>query len=132
MTTTVGSCWCSPPPSSLKVMGSRRRTAFVLLIVAGLVIASLAVIVSKPTRLGLDLKGGVQLIYQGRPTAEAKVTPESLNRSIDIMRKRVDQLGVAPREIERTGGSEMAVSLPDVTNEQRAQQQAGETAQLHF
>src|SRR3984957_10431407 len=113
-------------------MANRRRNALVLLIVAGLAISSLAVSGSKPTRLGLDLKGGVQLIYQGRPTSEAKVTPESLTRSIDIMRKRVDQLGVAQPEIQRTGGSEIDVALPDVTNEQRAQQQVGETAQLQF
>jgi len=113
-------------------MANRRRNALVLLIVAGLVIASLAVIATKPTRLGLDLKGGVQLIYQGRPTAQAKVTSESLNRAIDIMRKRVDQLGVAQPEIQRTGSSEIDVALPDVTNEQRAQQQVGETAQLQF
>jgi SecD/SecF fusion protein len=113
-------------------MANRRQNALVLLIVAGLVAASLAVIVSKPTRLGLDLKGGVQLIYQGRPTAQAKVTPESLDRAIDIMRKRVDQLGVAQPEIQRTGSSEIDVALPDVTNAQRAQQQVGETAQLFF
>jgi SecD/SecF fusion protein len=113
-------------------MGDRRRNALVLLIVAGLVLASLAVIASKPTRLGLDLKGGVQLIYQGRATAQAKVTPESLNRAIDIMRKRVDKLGVAQPEIQRTGGSEIDVALPNVTNAQRAQQQVGKTAQLFF
>ncbi len=113
-------------------MGSRRRNAFVLLIVAGLVIASLVVIVSKPTRLGLDLKGGVQLIYEGQATAAAKVDPESLNRAIAIMRKRVDQLGVAQPEIQRTGEKEIDVSLPDVNNAQRAQEQVGETAQLFF
>jgi SecD/SecF fusion protein len=113
-------------------MADRRRNALVLLIVAGLVLASLAVIVSKPTRLGLDLKGGVQLIYQGRATAEAKVDTESLNRAIDIMRNRVDKLGVAQPEIQRTGASEVDVRLPDVTNSQRAQQQVGKTAQLFF
>ena len=113
-------------------MGSRRRNTFVLLIVAGLVAVSLAVIVTKPTRLGLDLKGGVQLIYQGRATAEAKVDTESLNRAIDIMRKRVDQLGVAQPEIQRTGSSEIDVALPDVSNAARAQQQVGKTAQLFF
>jgi SecD/SecF fusion protein len=113
-------------------MGSRRRNTLVLLIVAGLVAASLAVIASKPTRLGLDLKGGVQLIYQGRATAEAKVDTESLNRAIDIMRKRVDQLGVAQPEIQRTGNSEIDVALPDVSNAARAQQQVGKTAQLFF
>jgi SecD/SecF fusion protein len=113
-------------------MGDRRRNALVLLIVAGLVAASIAVIASKPTRLGLDLKGGVQLIYQGRATAQAKVTTESLNRAIDIMRKRVDQLGVAQPEIQRTGSSEIDVALPDVTNAARAEQQVGKTAQLFF
>ncbi len=113
-------------------MANRRQNALVLLIVAGLVAASLVVIATKPTRLGLDLKGGVQLIYQGRATALAKVTPESIDRAIDIMRKRVDQLGVAQPEIQRTGSSEIDVALPDVTNEQRAQQQVGETAQLSF
>jgi SecD/SecF fusion protein len=113
-------------------MADRRRNALILLIVAGLVVASLAVIVSKPTRLGLDLKGGVQLGYQGRATAQAKVNTESLNRAIDIMRSRVDKLGVAQPEIQRTGESEINVALPDVTNAQRAQQQVGKTAQLFF
>jgi SecD/SecF fusion protein len=113
-------------------MGSRRRNTLVLLIVAGLVAVSLVAIATMPTRLGLDLKGGVQLIYQGRATAEAKVDTESLNRAIDIMRKRVDQLGVAQPEIQRTGGSEIDVALPDVSNAARAQQQVGKTAQLFF
>ena len=76
-------------------MQDRRRNTLVLLIVAGLLALSLAVIFAKPTRLGLDLKGGVELVYQGKPTAQSKVDSESLNRAIDIMRKRVDQLGVA-------------------------------------
>ncbi len=113
-------------------MADRRRNTLVLLIVLGLALASLAVIASKPTRLGLDLKGGVQLIYQGRATAQAKVDTESLNRAIDIMRKRVDQLGVAQPEIKRSGGTEITVSLPSVTNARRAQEQVGKTAQLFF
>jgi SecD/SecF fusion protein len=120
-------------------MTDRRRNTFVLLIVAGLVILSLLVIVGIPgvvkgkkTRLGLDLKGGVELVYQGRPTAQAKVDAESLNRAIDIMRKRVDQLGVAQPEIQRTGADEIDVALPNVSNSQRAQAQVGKTALLYF
>jgi SecD/SecF fusion protein len=113
-------------------MADRRRNTLVLLIVLGLALLSLVAIARKPTRLGLDLKGGVQLIYQGRATAQAKVDTESLNRAIDIMRKRVDQLGVAQPEIKRSGGTEITVSLPSVTNAQRAQEQVGKTAQLFF
>ena len=101
-------------------MTDRRKNFLVLLIVAGLLAASLAVIFTKPTKLGLDLKGGVQLVYQGKPTAQAKVDTESLNRAIDIMRKRVDQLGVAEPEIQLTGQNEITVALPDVSNVTRA------------
>ena len=96
-------------------MTDRRRNTLILLLVFGLVAASLVVIATKPTRLGLDLKGGVQLIYQGKPTAQAKVDTESLNRAIDIMRKRVDQLGVAQPEIQRSrAATRSTVALPDV------------------
>ncbi|HEY2766842.1 MAG TPA: protein translocase subunit SecD [Solirubrobacteraceae bacterium] len=113
-------------------MGSRRRNALILLIVAGLLAGSVAVIALQPTRLGLELKGGVSLVYKAKATAQAKVDTESLDRSIDIMRKRVDQLGVAEPEILRVGGNEIAVNLPDVSNAKRAQEQVGKTAQLHF
>ena len=119
-------------------MTDRRRNNFVLLIVAGLVVLSLLVIVGIPgavkpkkTRLGLDLKGGVELIYQGKPTAQSKVDAESLNRAIDIMRKRVDQLGVAQPEIQRSGPDEIDVALPGVGASQ-AQEEVGKTAQLFF
>ncbi|HTR72608.1 MAG TPA: hypothetical protein VMG80_03355, partial [Solirubrobacteraceae bacterium] len=113
-------------------MTDRRRNLFVLLLVAGLFAASVVVIATMPTKLGLDLKGGVQLVYEGKPTAQAKVDSESLERSIDIMRKRVDQLGVAQPEIQRSGAREITVSLPDVSNAARAEAEVGRTAQLYF
>jgi SecD/SecF fusion protein len=113
-------------------MTDRRRNTLVLLIVLGLIAASFAVIAAKKTRLGLDLKGGVELVYQGKPTAQAKVDAESLDRAIAIMRKRVDQIGVAQPEIQRSGKDEITVALPSVSNATRAQDQVGKTAQLFF
>ena len=114
-------------------MTDRQRNGFILLLVAGLVAASLAVIFSKKTVLGLDLKGGVELVYQGEPSASVpKVTPAALNQAVNIMRERVDQLGVTEPEIQTTGGSQITVGLPDISDLQRAQQQVGTTAQLYF
>ncbi len=113
-------------------MQSRRRNAFVLAVVAGLTLVSVYAIVAKTTSLGLDLKGGVQLIYEGKATTKAKVTTESLERAIEIMRKRVDQLGVASPEIQRSGAKEITVALPDVHNVRRAEELVGKTAQLYF
>jgi SecD/SecF fusion protein len=113
-------------------MTDRRRNALILLIVAGLVAASAAAIVFKKTRLGLDLKGGVELVYQAKPTAATKVDSESLERAINIMRKRVDQLGVANPEIQSSGNNQIDVALPEVTNAVQAEAEVGKTAQLLF
>ncbi len=121
-------------------MTDRQRNGFILLLVVGLVIASLVVIAgvpgavkSKKTVLGLDLKGGVELVYQGQPSAQTpKVTPDALQRAVDIMRSRVDQLGVAEPEIQTTGNNLITVGLPNVSDTARAEREVGTTAQLTF
>ena len=114
-------------------MGRRRLNLLVLLFVLGLVAASALVAMSKETRLGLDLKGGVELVYQGTPTGQVQeVSGEDIDTSIEIIRERIDRLGVAEPEVSRLGETEIAVALPDVTNAQRAIDQVGSTAQLHF
>jgi SecD/SecF fusion protein len=114
-------------------MSDRQRHGFVLLLVAGLIAASIFVIFTQPTRLGLDLQGGVQLVYQGEPTAQTPtVTQTALSRAVDIMRSRVDQLGVTEPVIQTSGGNQISVGLPSVTNLKRAEQEVGTTARLFF
>ncbi|MFN8159832.1 MAG: protein translocase subunit SecD [Solirubrobacterales bacterium] len=114
-------------------MSRGRRHLFVLLFVLGLVAVSALVIATRPTKLGLDLKGGVELIYQGKPSGQVKeVTGSDINRSIEIIRRRIDKLGVSEPEVSRLGTTEISVSLPDVKNAQRAIDQVGTTAQLYF
>src|SRR5690242_3479483 len=113
-------------------MTDRRRNLFVLLLVAALIAASAVVVLSKPTRLGLDLKGGVSLTYQAKPTAQSAVTGDAIDRTLDIMRERVDQLGVSEPEIQRSGQDQIDVSLPDVKNADEAANQVGTTAQMYF
>ncbi len=114
-------------------MTSARRNLFVLLLVMGLAAISFIVIFTKPTRLGLDLKGGVQLIYQGEPTPQVpKVTPEAIDNAISTIRKRTDALGVSEPEIQRSADNQISIGMPDVKNVARAEQQVGSTAQLQF
>jgi SecD/SecF fusion protein len=113
-------------------MTDRRRNLFVLLLVAGVLAASVFVIATKSTRLGLDLRGGVSLIYQAKPTKQSTVNSDAINRTLDIMRQRVDQLGVAEPEIQRSGSDQIDVSLPDVKNADEAANQVGTTAQMYF
>src|SRR6185437_4979971 len=114
-------------------MSDRQRHGFVLLLVVGLIAASIAVLVTQRTVLGLDLKGGIELVYQGQPTPRTpKVTQEALNRAVDIMRSRVDQLGVSEPQIQTTGNNLITVGLPDVHDVARAEREVGQTAQLFF
>src|ERR1700761_5576656 len=114
-------------------MGSRRQHVFVLLFVVVLVIASGIVIASKETKLGLDLQGGLQLVYEGEPTGTAtEVSGEDIEDSINIIEKRINSLGVSEAEVARLGNNEVTVGLPGVTDANRAAEQVGTTAQLYF
>ncbi len=114
-------------------MGSRRRNLIVLGLVLALIALSVWASVSKPTRQGLDLQGGTELVYQARPTpANPTIEADDMERAIDIIRERVDTLGVAEPEISRIGTDQLSIGLPNVQNAQDAIDQVGETSQLAF
>jgi SecD/SecF fusion protein len=113
-------------------MTDRRRNIFILIFIAGLIAASIAVVATTSTKLGLDLKGGASLVYEAKPTKQTEVTGEAIDRTIEIMRERVDKFGVAEPEIQRTGETQIDISLPDVSNADQAADQVGKTAQMFF
>ena len=114
-------------------MSDRRRSLFILLLVFGLIAASAVVVATKETKLGLDLQGGVQLVYEGQPTPQQPtVDQEALDRALQIMRERVDAFGVAEPELQLIGGEQIEVNLPGVEDADRAAEQVGSTAQLYF
>jgi SecD/SecF fusion protein len=114
-------------------MGTRRGHLFVLLFVVGLVAVSALVIASKQTKLGLDLQGGLELVYQGQPTGTSnEVSGEDIENSISIIEQRINKLGVSEPEVARLGTDEITVSLPGVTDANRAAEQVGSTAQLYY
>ncbi len=114
-------------------MTNRTRNLSILGIVLLLLVAAGGVIATKSTKLGLDLKGGIELVYQGQPTPQVpKVTPQALNDALETIRKRTDALGVSEPEIQRSGPDQISIGLPAVQNAERAIQQVGSTAQLQF
>jgi SecD/SecF fusion protein len=114
-------------------MTNRTRNLSILAVVLLLLAASGFIIATKSTRLGLDLKGGTELVYQGQPTPQVpKVTPQALDDALETIRKRTDALGVSEPEIQRSGPDQISIGLPDVQNAQRAIEQVGSTAQLQF
>jgi SecD/SecF fusion protein len=106
-----------------------------LWILAGLVALVAGVVVlaffRSPT-LGLDLQGGLELVLQAQAPQGREITDEDLDRSVEIIRSRVDKLGVSEPEIRRQGTDQISVALAGVFNAARAAEIVGKTAQLQF
>jgi SecD/SecF fusion protein len=106
-----------------------------LLILGGILAAVAGVVVlalfRTPT-LGLDLQGGLEVVLQAKAPRGREITQEDLDRSIEIMRQRVDKTGVAEPIITRQGPNQIAVELPGVHDAARAAELVGQTAQLQF
>ncbi|HEY0638457.1 MAG TPA: protein translocase subunit SecD [Pseudonocardiaceae bacterium] len=97
-----------------------------LLVVA----ASVAVILTTQPRLGLDLRGGTQIVLQARDTPAGPPDAEAVDRAVEVLRKRVDALGVAEPVLVRSGEDRILVELPDVQDPTEAVEVLGRTAQL--
>lgn len=102
-----------------------------LLLIAVIIIGAAALAVNpfkESIKLGLDLKGGVQVRLQ----AQGEVTDEELDQVIAIMRNRVDKLGVTEPIIQKEGANRILIELPGVQDPESAINIIGKTAQLEF
>ena len=116
---------------------SRRNSFLVLgLLAAALVGVALMAIPASPLHqkptLGLDLQGGLEVTLQAVPPVNRSLTKEDLDRSVDIMRNRVDKLGVTEPEIRTQGNDQIVIQLPGVKDPQAAAEIIGTTAQLEL
>jgi preprotein translocase subunit SecD len=66
------------------------------------------------------------------PASLTARTADAVSRSIEIIRRRIDQAGVKEPTIEREGNDRVLVELPGVADPQRLKQLIGKTARLTF
>ncbi|MDQ1456409.1 MAG: SecD/SecF fusion protein, partial [Actinomycetota bacterium] len=81
---------------------------------------------------GLDLQGGLEVVLKAQPPPGHKLTPADLDRSVSIMRNRVDKLGVASPEIRKQGTDQIVIQLAGVHNPEQAAAIIGSTAELEL
>jgi len=86
----------------------------------------------KTLHKGLDLQGGLEVVLKAQPPKGHKLTPADLDRSVTIMRNRVDKLGVSEPEIRKQGTDQIVIELDGVHNVNQAAQLIGKTAQLEL
>ncbi|GAA3368032.1 protein translocase subunit SecD [Streptomyces sannanensis] len=107
---------------------TRVRALFALAVLALSVYITLTV----PARLGLDLRGGTQIVLETRDSPTAKADAEATDRTLEVLRRRVDALGVAEPTLARSGDNRIIVELPGVQDPRKAADVLGRTAQLTF
>jgi len=122
-------------------------TVIVFAVIVGLAIWS---ILSFPIKLGLDLKGGTQVILKATQIQKAADTTNTTNTTANsnsqtgnassdaidkamlIMLNRIDKLGISEPLITKDFSSNIVVQLPGVDNPDKAVEVIGQTAQLEF
>src|SRR5919106_1060577 len=89
-------------------------------------------VATRPARLGLDLRGGTQIVLEAKAGPGQQVDGDTLARTLEVLRRRVDQLGVAEPTLQRSGDRRVIVELPGVYDPTEATEVIGRTAQLAF
>ncbi len=118
------------PASSRAQMRQRRNLLVSVLVVVAISVGSFAAVFSArwTPRLGLDLAGGLSVVYQTSKT----VSPAELQETVAILDNRVNGLGVSGAEVSTAGNNEISVSIPGVKNAAALLAEIGNTAQLFF
>ncbi|MET7600273.1 protein translocase subunit SecD [Streptomyces sp. NPDC004082] len=91
---------------------------------------SLCIALTQSARLGLDLRGGTQIVLETRDSPTVKADAASTDRALEVIRQRVDALGVSEPGIARSGEKRIIVELPGVQDPRKAAEVIGRTAQL--
>jgi protein-export membrane protein SecD len=106
------------------------------LLIAGVCVLSVFLLypIANTLNLGLDLQGGVYLVYRIDDTKlpEDMQESEAVSRALEIIRNRIDEFGVREPEIQRTNNNRIIVALPGIKDTARAKEIIGKTALLEF
>ena len=87
---------------------------------------------SNSIKQGLDLQGGTHVVLQAVDTPELKVDDDAVNRSVKVIERRVNELGLTEPVIQRQGKDRIIVELPGVKDPEKAIAMLGRTAMLQF
>jgi SecD/SecF fusion protein len=114
----------------------RKHLVLLALILAALGGVALLAVPGSPTHrkitLGLDLQGGLEVVLKAVPPKGEQVTPAGMGLAENIMRNRVDKLGVSEPEVRRQGSDQIVMELAGVRDPAVAAKIIGKTASLEF
>lgn len=88
---------------------------------------------AKPMKLGLDLRGGIRFLMNVDIQSQVIENKNYIvEQTIEILRNRINELGIAEATIQRQGTNNIIIELPGVQDIVRAKNILGKTATLDF
>jgi SecD/SecF fusion protein len=97
------------------LVSEKRKNWAILGVVAALMIGCGVLALVRDFRLGLDLRGGLEVVLDARPKPGEKVTSDALSQSADILSRRIDPNGTLSPEIRTSQNpAQITVSVPGI------------------
>lgn len=115
------------------VKRSRIIAFFLLVVLLGGMMGLTAEKIVKNIKLGLDLQGGFEILYEVKPTKEGeKITKDVLLSTVSALNKRINVLGVSEPRIDIEGNNRIRVQLAGVKDQNKAREILSTEAKLTF
>jgi preprotein translocase subunit SecD len=125
----------STPTKTVKTSSRPLRALLLLAIIFVGLIGTILIQGATSVRLGLDLRGGTSVTLQPRASNDSnKITSEAIDQAVEIIRQRVNSLGVAESEVTAQGSGtnrQIVISVPGDSG-RRVVDLVGQTAELRF
>ncbi|CAM3939299.1 protein translocase subunit SecDF [Lederbergia lenta] len=115
------------------VKRSRIVAFFLIIIFIASIIGGTSNTIVKNIKLGLDLQGGFEVLYDVKPVnKDQKIDRDALVHTTDALNKRVNVLGVSEPNIQIEGNDRIRVQLAGVEDQNQAREILGTQATLTF
>jgi SecD/SecF fusion protein len=101
-------------------------------LIAAAVIGAAFLAVYKSPTLGLDLRGGLEVILKAVPNRGQTINPAQMQTAQNIMESRVNKIGVASPNVARQGSDQIIIQLAGIHNPAKAAAIIGSTGTLQF
>ncbi len=107
-------------------------SGIIVLISAVLIVGVILPSVLKRTKLGLDLQGGIEIVYRVEPFEGEQLDQDLMDSVIESMNKRINSFGISETVINQEGDSLIRIQVPGVEDQSAAREYIGSTAVLSF
>ncbi|TJY41415.1 protein translocase subunit SecD [Cohnella pontilimi] len=112
----------------------KRLLAFLLVVIVsfGVIAATTPALLDK-TKLGLDLKGGFEILYEAQPlTPGGTVSKKLLNQTAISLEQRANKSGVGEPEVTTEGKNRIRVKIAGVADQEKLRDLMKKPADLQF